>query len=89
MIEHINNFENLIRKYKNAGINWDDCYWPCFLLGTLPQTFSMITTVLETTNVIDMEEIEIKIKSTDFYQKNLPDLEENNSSSVMYATKII
>ena len=87
---HLNNFEILIRECLSAGIDWDQSYWPCFLLGTLPQNYSVIVAAIGTNSTaIEMEEI--KSKLLDFYEKYIVDnndiAQEQSTNSVMHNFK--
>ena len=39
--EHLDRFVQLVCDCKNSGIDWNDDYWPCFLLGTLLSNYSI------------------------------------------------
>lgn len=65
---HLDKFETLMRECQIAGIKWDEEYWPCFLLATLPSTYEMVTTALETGNTM-LNLRDVKLSLLDFSAK--------------------
>ncbi len=65
---HIRAFDSLMKSMRMAGIEFENAYWCCFFLSSLPASFDQVTTTLETIND-DLPLDEVKNKVQDFYTK--------------------